>query len=85
VSEAEDNLTLEELRDTIAGGMESIYPMREANALVSAYVEALADRLKLAVGNDDSNNWDWWDAATIPTSCAELLIRIDKEATRDGG
>lgn len=53
-----------------------------ASALLE-FAHALAEEIRGAVSNEDGRGmkWNWWDAATIPGSCADL---IDPKAEHDG-
>ena len=50
-----------------------------ADELINAYAHQLAEQIRAAAFAEDgpAMKWDWWDAATIPASCADL---IDPEA-----
>lgn len=32
-----------------------------------------AERLRNIHGTDEGSDWNWWDAATIPGNCADLI------------
>lgn len=53
----------------LAGGASE----EEATVLMNGYAHELADRLRNVHGSGDGESWDWWDAATIPASCADLI------------
>lgn len=51
-----------------------------ASAMLDHYDHEQAERIRASAwgGNGPGNAWDWWDAATIPGSIADL---IDPKAT----
>ncbi|TXJ75418.1 hypothetical protein E2C11_23180 [Streptomyces lavendulae] len=46
-----------------------------ARSVLDQHAHELAEQIRNAAGT----KWDWWDAATIPDSCADL---IDPKAQR---
>lgn len=49
--------------------------------LVDDFAHHLAEQIRATASADDgpATKWNWWDAATIPDSCADL---IDPKARR---
>lgn len=45
----------------------------EAERLVDDVLHEAADALRGVPGSDVGNDWDWWDAATIPGKCADVI------------
>lgn len=52
-----------------------------AEQYVDAFAHELAEKIRITALAEDgpATKWNWWDAATIPASCADL---IDPEAQR---
>ncbi|KIQ67048.1 hypothetical protein TR51_06595 [Kitasatospora griseola] len=44
-----------------------------ADALLDHYGRAVAAQIRTTVLDGPGNTWDWWDAATIPGSIADLI------------
>lgn len=43
--------------------------------IIAAVAHELAEKIRTASTSDGgpAASWDWWDAATIPGSCADLI------------
>lgn len=46
-----------------------------AEELIDAYTHELAEKIRETAFAETGpgTQWDWWDAATIPGSCADLI------------
>ncbi|THA22754.1 hypothetical protein E6R18_32935 [Streptomyces sp. A1277] len=41
--------------------------------LLQEHAHQLGERLRNLSSNDEGADWNWWDAAEIPGSCADLI------------
>jgi len=41
--------------------------------LLDQYAHELAERIRNIHTTSEGEQWNWWDAATIPASCADLI------------
>ncbi|MFF3312491.1 hypothetical protein [Streptomyces sp. NPDC002952] len=48
---------------------------RLVDEALSEHAHALAERIRsvLHVDSGVGNDWDWWDSASIPDKCADLI------------
>ncbi|MEU5166812.1 hypothetical protein [Streptomyces mutomycini] len=44
-----------------------------SNALIDAFAHELAEEIRRAQFGPEGQTWNWWDAATIPDECANLI------------
>lgn len=58
----------------------------EATELMHGYAHELAEQIRDApfVKDGPARQWDWWDAATIPNSCADLIDPKAQRASTEG-
>jgi hypothetical protein len=43
------------------------------DGVLAVHAHELAERLRNVHTTSDGDEWNWWDAATIPASCADLI------------
>jgi hypothetical protein len=76
-------VALEIGRDMLRDGLEPtlVRLVGDVNTarLLREHAHELAERLRSVLASGEGAAWDWWDAATIPASCADL---IDPEVQR---
>jgi hypothetical protein len=57
----------------------------QANALIDDFAHELAEQIRAAAFADEGpgTKWNWWDAATIPASCADLIDPQAQHASKE--
>ncbi|MFD7868026.1 hypothetical protein [Streptomyces sp. NPDC059783] len=72
-------------RDAILGylrqaGLSTPRANAHIDKLLREHAHQLAERLRNLSSNGEGADWNWWDAAEIPGSCADL---IDPDTNRE--
>ncbi|MFF8482314.1 hypothetical protein [Streptomyces antibioticus] len=57
-----------------------------AREVLNQHAHELAKQIRSAVSAEDgpATKWNWWDAATIPGSCADLIDPKAQRASTEG-
>lgn len=56
----------------------------EATELMNGYAHELAERIRNVHATGEGDAWNWWDAADIPASCADLIDPLSAGPVRPG-